>query len=108
MNEFWSSKGKNCHDGWPCLQSIWPQPFYECHQLLRIPSLGFPQRNNVFIPEFRRVAIVGYVIFVIRTAFFVLLFGIPVALTRNGLWSPMCPDSKFCIAEPFRILILFK
>src|SRR5665647_175861 len=85
-----------------------PNLFIERHQLLRIPSLGFPQRNNVFIPEFRRVAIVGYVIFVIRTTFFVHLSGIPVALAWNGLWSPMCPDSKFCIPEPFRILILFK
>lgn len=35
-------------------------------------------------------------------------FGIPIALTRDGLWSPMRPDSKLGIAKPFRILVLFE
>ena len=50
----------------------------------------------------------GYMIFIIVASFFIHFSCIPIALSWNSLWAPVCPYPKLCIAEPSRIFILFK
>ena len=76
--------------------------FVEFHQLLRVPLLGFPQRNDVLPAVGGGMAPAGQVVFVIGRALLIHLARIPVALHRHGLRPPVRPDAELGVAEPVR------
>ena len=78
----------------------------EPHQTVGIPLLRLPQRDDVLIAKFRRMAVMVRVIGVVLVARFVHAAGIPVAVHRHRLRAPMRPNAELCVPKPFGIMVV--
>jgi hypothetical protein len=77
----------------------------EIHQSVGIEFLRLPQRADILVAELRRMAVMADVVQILLGALYVHVAGIPVAVHRDRLRSPVRPDAEFCIAEPVRALV---
>ena len=80
----------------------------ELHEAIGIPLLGLPQRDDVLVAELGRVAVMLEVILVVAAALLVDAAGVPVAIHRHGLRTPVGPDAELGVAEPVRALVLLE
>ena len=77
----------------------------EIHQSVGIEFLRLPQRADILVAELRRMAVMADVVQILLGALYVHVAGIPVAVHRDRLRSPVRPDAEFRIAEPVRALV---
>ncbi len=73
----------------------------ELHQGVGVELVGFPFVNHILETELRGVAILRHVVDVLLTACEIHLAGIPVAVFRLALRTPVGPDSELGVFEPF-------
>ena len=77
----------------------------ELHQMVRIELIGRPDLADIFVAEFRGMAVVLDVIFVLFAALNIDIAGVPVAILGGRLRSPVRPDAELGVAEPFGHLV---
>ena len=85
-----------------------PGLLVELHQTVGVPLLRLPQRDDVLVAELRRMPVVLEVILVMLVARLVHAAGVPVAVHRHGLRSPVRPDAELGVAEPVGTLVLLE
>jgi hypothetical protein len=62
--------------------------------------------DDVLEAKILGVAIVGHMIGILVGAGIIHVSGVPVAVHRDALRSPMCPDAEFGILIPLRGLVI--
>src|SRR5450432_1517929 len=80
----------------------------EPDQFFGIPVFAAPEMANIFVPELRRMAICLDVVLVLTASLNVHAAGIPIALLRHALGTPMSPDPKLGVAKPIGMTIRFE
>ena len=78
------------------------------HEPIGVPVLGLPQRNDLFVAVLARMAVVLQVMLVVAVARLVHAPGVPVAVQRHRLRSPVGPDAELGVAEPLGTLVLLE
>ncbi|MGY2736764.1 hypothetical protein ACVWYO_004438 [Sphingomonas sp. UYP23] len=70
------------------------------HQRVGLPTLRLPERNDVLVALFGRMAVSLEMMVVMRVARDIHPARVPVAARRDGLRAPMRPDSELRVLEP--------
>ena len=77
----------------------------EIHQMLGIELVGRPDLADILVAELRRMAESRDVILILLAALNINVARVPVAVLGSRLRSPMRPDAKLRVAEPFGNLV---
>src|SRR5450759_3932126 len=91
-----------------CAEILRPRPLVQADEFVGVPVLCFPLMDHVLESEFGRMTVMFQVELVIRIAFDVHTAGVPVAVLRLALRTPVSPNPEFGVAVPLWRLILLQ